>query len=79
MVLQKLNADCWLLTKWWIQAAAAMTNMELFKAETSSDAFQLLGMSEMGMLPSIFDSRFDRFTIDRSFTYCTTILMLKHL
>ncbi|KAI4318771.1 hypothetical protein MLD38_032440 [Melastoma candidum] len=41
----------------WIQAAAAMSNMGLFEAEMSSDAFQLLGMSEMGMLPSIFASR----------------------
>ncbi|KAF5183983.1 Polyamine transporter put1 [Thalictrum thalictroides] len=43
--------------KWWIQAAAAMSNMGLFEAEMSSDAFQLLGMSEMGMLPAFFSSR----------------------
>ncbi|GKV19846.1 hypothetical protein SLEP1_g30054 [Rubroshorea leprosula] len=43
--------------KWWIQAAAAMSNLGLFEAEMSSDAFQLLGMSEMGMLPAIFASR----------------------
>ncbi|XP_047315808.1 probable polyamine transporter At3g19553 [Impatiens glandulifera] len=43
--------------KWWVQAAAAMSNMGLFEAEMSSDAFQLLGMSEMGMLPSVFASR----------------------
>ncbi|XP_019169129.1 PREDICTED: probable polyamine transporter At3g19553 [Ipomoea nil] len=43
--------------KWWIQAAAAISNVGLFEAEMSSDAFQLLGMSEMGMLPSIFASR----------------------
>ncbi|KAB1208490.1 hypothetical protein CJ030_MR7G022652 [Morella rubra] len=43
--------------KWWIQAAAAMSNLGLFEAEMSGDAFQLLGMSEMGMLPSIFASR----------------------
>ncbi|XP_057964369.1 probable polyamine transporter At3g19553 [Malania oleifera] len=43
--------------KWWIQAAAAVSNFGLFEAEMSSDAFQLLGMSEMGMLPSIFASR----------------------
>lgn len=43
--------------KWWIQAAAAMSNMGLFEAEMSSDAFQLLGMSEFGMLPAIFASR----------------------
>ncbi|KAF9620820.1 hypothetical protein IFM89_014757 [Coptis chinensis] len=43
--------------KWWIQAAAAMSNLGLFEAEMSSDAFQLLGMSEMGMLPAIFALR----------------------
>ncbi|MCL7047484.1 hypothetical protein MKW94_025421 [Papaver nudicaule] len=50
-----LLGGVWL--KWWIQAAAAMSNMGLFEAEMSSDAFQLLGMSEIGMLPSIFASR----------------------
>lgn len=41
----------------WIQAAAAMSNLGLFEAEMSGDSYQLLGMSEMGMLPSIFSSR----------------------
>lgn len=41
----------------WIQVAAAISNFGLFEAEMSSDAFQLLGMSEMGLLPSIFASR----------------------
>lgn len=50
-----LMGGFWL--KWWIQAAAAMSNMGLFEAEMSSDAFQLLGMSEIGMLPSVFASR----------------------
>ncbi|KAL8541566.1 hypothetical protein ACS0TY_002724 [Phlomoides rotata] len=50
-----LIGGSWL--KWWIQAAAALSNMGLFEAEMSSDAFQLLGMSEIGMLPSIFSSR----------------------
>ncbi|KAL5053942.1 hypothetical protein RYX36_034624 [Vicia faba] len=36
----------------WIQAAAAMSNLGLFEAEMSSDAFQLLGMSKMGLLPA---------------------------
>lgn len=43
--------------KWWIQAAAAMSNLGLFEAEMSSDSFQLLGMSEIGMLPAIFAKR----------------------
>ncbi|ERN03649.1 hypothetical protein AMTR_s00144p00042270 [Amborella trichopoda] len=50
-----LIGGIWL--KWWIQVAAAMSNMGLFEAEMSSDAFQLLGMSEMGMLPEIFSYR----------------------
>lgn len=50
-----LIGGSWL--KWWIQGAAAMSNMGLFEAEMSSDAFQLLGMSEMGMLPAIFATR----------------------
>ncbi|KAI6678151.1 hypothetical protein NL676_038947 [Syzygium grande] len=50
-----LIGGAWL--RWWIQAAAAMSNMGLFEAEMSSDAFQLLGMSEMGMLPTIFAQR----------------------
>ncbi|KAF9621798.1 hypothetical protein IFM89_028236 [Coptis chinensis] len=43
--------------KWWIQATATMSNLGLFEAEMSSDAFQLLRMSEMGMLPAIFALR----------------------
>lgn len=50
-----LIGGAWL--RWWIQAAAAMSNMGLFEAEMSSDAFQLLGMSEMGLLPTIFAQR----------------------
>ncbi|CAL1379456.1 unnamed protein product [Linum trigynum] len=50
-----LIGGAWL--RWWIQAAAAMSNMGLFEAEMSADAFQLLGMSEIGMLPSVFSSR----------------------
>ncbi|WVZ10881.1 hypothetical protein V8G54_015411 [Vigna mungo] len=43
--------------KLWIQLAAAMSNLGLFQAEMSSDAFQLQGMSKMGMLPALFASR----------------------
>lgn len=50
-----LIGGSWL--KWWIQAAAAISNLGLFEAEMSGDAFQLLGMSEIGMLPAIFASR----------------------
>lgn len=50
-----LIGGSWL--KWWIQAGSAMSNLGLFEAEMSSDAFQLLGMSELGMLPGIFAAR----------------------
>ena len=50
-----LIGGSWL--KWWIQAAAACSNMGLFEAEMSGDAFLLLGMSELGMLPEIFARR----------------------
>ncbi|KAH7299820.1 hypothetical protein KP509_24G031200 [Ceratopteris richardii] len=43
--------------RWWVQAAAALSNMGLFEAEMSSDSFQLLGMSERGMLPELFAHR----------------------
>ncbi|KAI9128253.1 hypothetical protein K1719_001246 [Acacia pycnantha] len=43
--------------KVWIQVAAAMSNLGLFEAEMTSDAFQLLGMSKMGFLPAVFGSR----------------------
>ncbi|KAK7250732.1 hypothetical protein RIF29_33356 [Crotalaria pallida] len=43
--------------RWWLQAAAAMSNMGMFVAEMSSDAFQLQGMAERGMLPEFFAKR----------------------
>jgi amino acid transporter len=45
----------WLRT--WVQAASALSNMGMFVAEMSSDSFQLLGMAERGMLPSVFGKR----------------------
>ncbi|CAI7857520.1 unnamed protein product [Closterium sp. NIES-53] len=42
---------------WWIACAAALSNMGAFEAEMSSDAFQLLGMAERGMLPEVFTYR----------------------
>lgn len=50
-----LIGGSWL--KLWIQAAAAMSNLGLFEAEMTSDAFQLQGMSKIGMLPALFASR----------------------
>ncbi|XP_068650638.1 probable polyamine transporter At1g31830 [Aristolochia californica] len=51
----KMIAGVWL--RWWIQGAAALSNMGMFVAEMSSDSFQLLGMAERGMLPECFSRR----------------------
>ena len=51
----RLIAGSWL--SWWIQSAAALSNMGMFVAEMSSDSFQLLGMAERGMLPEAFSRR----------------------
>ncbi|XP_010112986.2 probable polyamine transporter At1g31830 isoform X2 [Morus notabilis] len=50
--IAKILGGVWL--RWWIQGAAAMSNMGMFVAEMSSDSFQLLGMAERGMLPEFF-------------------------
>ena len=44
----------------WVVVCAAASNVGLFLAECSSDAFQLMGMAEVGMLPS-FLGRKSRF------------------
>ncbi|KAK6947310.1 Amino acid/polyamine transporter I [Dillenia turbinata] len=54
-VIAKMIGGAWL--SWWIEGAAAMSNMGMFVAEMSSDSFQLLGMAERGMLPEFFAKR----------------------
>ncbi|KAF7079933.1 hypothetical protein CFC21_084093 [Triticum aestivum] len=53
--IAKVLGGAWLM--WWMQAAAAMSNMGMFVAEMSSDSYQLLGMAERGMLPAFFATR----------------------
>ncbi|XP_040986153.1 probable polyamine transporter At1g31830 isoform X2 [Juglans microcarpa x Juglans regia] len=53
--IAKIIGGVWL--RWWVQGAAAMSNMGMFVAEMSSDSFQLLGMAERGMLPEFFGKR----------------------
>ncbi|GFY95223.1 amino acid permease family protein [Actinidia rufa] len=53
--IAKMVGGVWL--RFWIQGAAAMSNMGMFVAEMSSDSFQLLGMAERGMLPEFFAKR----------------------
>ncbi|XP_006647741.2 polyamine transporter PUT1 isoform X1 [Oryza brachyantha] len=53
--IAKLLGGAWLM--WWVQSAAAVSNMGMFVAEMSSDSYQLLGMAERGMLPAFFAAR----------------------
>eukprot|EP00755_Sulcionema_specki_P028148 Sspe_Gene.89280::Locus_61074_Transcript_1_1_Confidence_1.000_Length_1660::g.89280::m.89280 len=41
----------------WIVAAAGISNVGMFIAELSSDSFQVMGMAERGMLPSLLTKR----------------------
>jgi len=41
----------------WTIIAAGISNIALFQAELSSDAFQLMGMADRGHLPKIFSKR----------------------
>ena len=46
--------------KWlgvWTVFAAGISNIAMFEAEMSSDAFQLMGMAERGYVPHIFTTR----------------------
>lgn len=48
-------AGPWL--RWWVVAAAGVSNIGMFEAEMSSDSYQLLGMSQRGMLPKVLSRR----------------------
>lgn len=41
----------------WMMFASALTNVGMFEAEMSSDAWQVAGMAERGILPSVFATR----------------------
>ncbi|KAI3979295.1 hypothetical protein MKX01_037900 [Papaver californicum] len=53
--IAKIIGGVWL--RYWIQAAAALSNMGCFVTEMSSDSFQLLGMAERGIIPEFFGKR----------------------
>ena len=42
---------------YWMMAASSMTNIGMFEAEMSSDAWQVAGMAERGMIPKRFSDR----------------------
>jgi amino acid transporter len=41
----------------WLVFAAAISNVGLFEAEMSSDAYQLMGMADRGLIPKVFTKR----------------------
>ena len=41
----------------WVVFAAGVSNIALYQAELSADAFQLMGMAERGLIPNIFSTR----------------------
>ena len=42
---------------YWMLLASTMTNVGMFEAEMSSDAWQVAGMAERGIIPKIFGQR----------------------
>eukprot|EP00596_Hydrurales_sp_CCMP1899_P001937 CAMPEP_0119044586 /NCGR_PEP_ID=MMETSP1177-20130426/32731_1 /TAXON_ID=2985 /ORGANISM="Ochromonas sp, Strain CCMP1899" /LENGTH=397 /DNA_ID=CAMNT_0007014913 /DNA_START=205 /DNA_END=1395 /DNA_ORIENTATION=+ len=42
---------------YWMMGAAAITNIGMFEAEMSSDAWQIAGMADKGLLPSVLGER----------------------
>ncbi|XP_010906713.1 polyamine transporter RMV1 [Elaeis guineensis] len=53
--ITKILGGVWLT--WWMQGAAASSNMGMFLTKMSSYSYQLLGMAEWGMLPEFFSRR----------------------
>ncbi|KAM3198200.1 hypothetical protein ACQJBY_073372 [Aegilops geniculata] len=43
--------------KYWTGAGAVISSVGMFEAQMSSSAFQLLGMADLGLLPTIFSQR----------------------
>ncbi|CAN6312591.1 unnamed protein product [Urochloa humidicola] len=47
--------------KYWIEAGAVLSSIGMFEAQLSSGSYQLLGMADLGLLPSAFSRRAARF------------------
>lgn len=45
----------------WIVFAAGLSNLALFEAEMSADAYMIMGMADRGILPRIFQKRSERY------------------
>ena len=59
----------------WTVFAAAISNIGLFQAELSSDAFQLMGMADRGYLPKVFRKRSKYGTPTYAIVLGTTIIL----
>eukprot|EP01018_Ginkgo_biloba_P021029 Gb_41826 [translate_table: standard] len=68
-------AGSWL--KYWIEIGAVLSTVGLFEAQLSSSSFQLLGMAEIGILPSAMAKRSSYNTpfLGILFSACGTVLL----
>ncbi|KAL6203935.1 hypothetical protein ACLB2K_021205 [Fragaria x ananassa] len=55
----EIIAGKWL--KYWIEVGAVLSGIGLFEAQLSSSAYQVLGMADIGFLPTFFGVRHKRF------------------
>jgi amino acid transporter len=54
-VYSSTSAGPWLA--YWLMLGSALTNIGMFEAEMSSDAWQVAGMADRGILPSVLGTR----------------------
>jgi amino acid transporter len=59
----------------WMVFAAAISNLALFQAELSGDAFQLMGMADRGMIPKVFTKRSRFGTPENGILLGTVVIM----
>lgn len=63
----------------WIVLSAAVSNIGLYLAEMSSDAFQLMGMAELGMLPAALGRKSAHDTPTRAIVLATAAIVVMSL
>lgn len=59
----------------WLVFASAVSNIALFEAEMSGDAYQLMGMADRGLIPKLFTRR-SRFGTPRNGILLNTFVIL---
>jgi amino acid transporter len=59
----------------WLVFAAGISNIAMFQAELSGDAFQIMGMAEHGYLPKIFATRSRHGTPTYGILLCTLVII----